>query len=449
MAEGTFIFMVKRTVVSTGPVEPGKFCHLSVLDRLMEQNQVKIVYYYPSRADVEPGEWIEKLGDSFASAITNFPIITGRLQKNTEGHWIVKCNDGGVRMMEAKVKGSVEDWLKNVDREKELKLVYWEDMSPKPYYWSTFYLQVTEFENGGLAIGLSCTHLLADPICATMFFKAWADTTLSGIMSTPPFFYSLPLSKADNKNPNQGSYTDLIDYYKSSIERPTPLITNQKYATITLSFTDPMVRDCIAMAQATGASDKSRSLAFEALAALFWVCLSKIKGTNGRLLKMSLCSDMRNVLGLDQRFFGNCMVYNKVHLESAGENMLPEASKAIGEVMKKMNAEGIKDLIYWLQCNDNQTVPLMNGYDFMCANLEGVNPYLATFKDRIEPLRVSYYVEPVTGPGQVLIFRSAPGEGPLSRVAMATLPEDEAAKLCEDDLIQRFSPTVLMGTNKN
>ncbi|XVE98552.1 hypothetical protein REPUB_Repub03eG0115700 [Reevesia pubescens] len=451
MAEGTFTFMGKRSVVSTRSLtETGKFCHLSVLDRLMEQNQVKIVYYYRSQEDVEPGEWIKKLRESLASAITNFPIVTGRLQKNQEGHWMVKCNEGGVRMVEAKVKGSVEDWLKSVDREKELKLVYWEDMFPKPYFWSTFYFQVTEFEKGGVAIGLSCTHLLADPICATIFFKAWADTTLSGIMLTPPFFHSLPIPKSNHSmNPSQESYTDLINYYKSSIERPKPSITNQKHATITLSFTDPMVRDCINMAQAIGAAGKSCSPAFEALSSLFWVCISKVKGMKGRLLNMSLCLDMRNVLGLDQGFFGNCMVYNKVHLESVGENMLPEASKAIGEVLKKMNAEGIKDLINWLQCNDNQNFPLMNGDDLICANLEGMNPYLATFKDRIEPVRVSYYVEPVIGPGQALIFRSPPGEGPLSRVVMATLPDDEAAKLCEDDLIRRFCPTVLMGTNKN
>ncbi|KAK6273148.1 hypothetical protein POUND7_010231 [Theobroma cacao] len=452
MAEGTVTHIGKRSVVSSRwHAEPGKFCHVSVLDRLMEQNQVKIVYYYPSRGDhAEPGEWIKKLRDSLSCVLTNFPILTGRLHKNQEGHWMVKCNDGGVRMVEAKVKGSVEDWLKSVDREKELKLLYWEEMFPKPHHWPTVYVQVTEFEKGGLAIGLSCCHLLADPICATMFSKAWADTTLSGIMSTPPLFHSLPLTKADySKNPNHESCTDLINYYKYSIERLTPLTTNQKYATVTLSFTDSMVRDCIAMAQATGASGKSCSPAFEALAALFWVCLSKVKATKGRLFNMSLCLDMRNCLGLDPGFFGNCMVCNKVHLESAGETMLPEATKAISEVVKKMNAEGIKDLIQWLKCNDNQTVPLMNGYDLICVNLEGVNPYLATFKDQLEPLQVSYYVEPMVGPGQVLISRSAPGEGSLSRVVMATLPEDEVAKLCEDDLIQRFSPAVLMGTNKN
>lgn len=144
MAEGTVTHIGKRSVVSSRwHAEPGKFCHVSVLDRLMEQNQVKIVYYYPSRGDhAEPGEWIKKLRDSLSCVLTNFPILTGRLHKNQEGHWMVKCNDGGVRMVEAKVKGSVEDWLKSVDREKELKLLYWEEMFHKPYHWPTVYVQV-------------------------------------------------------------------------------------------------------------------------------------------------------------------------------------------------------------------------------------------------------------------------------------------------------------------
>lgn len=150
MADGTFTFMGKRSVVSrrSSTTDRGKICHLSVLDRLMEQKQVKIIYYYgSSRGDhVEPaGDWIKKLGDTLGKAISNFPIINGRLQKDTEGHWMVRCNDGGVRMIEAKVKGSVEDWLKSVDRDKELHLVYWEDMFPNPYFWATFYIQVLDW----------------------------------------------------------------------------------------------------------------------------------------------------------------------------------------------------------------------------------------------------------------------------------------------------------------
>ncbi|KAK9273294.1 hypothetical protein L1049_018101 [Liquidambar formosana] len=143
------------------------------------------------------------------------------------------------------------------------------------------------------------------------------------------------------------------------------------------------------------------------------------------------------------------MVYNKVHEEGFKENGLSDAARAIGEVVAKMDTEGIVDLIEWLECNDNQSCSPMNDCDLICASLEGVDPYLALFEDGFEPIRVSYYIEPVFRGGQVFILRSPPCEGPLSRVVMVTLPEEEAVKLWEDGLIMRFSPTILMGVNKH
>lgn len=135
-------YICKRTVVSTKPVQPGKHCSLSVLDRLMEQNHLRIVFYFRTAGERQPGERTKKLRDSMAEMLTCFPIATGRLLKDQAGNWTIKCNDAGVRMVEARAKGNVQDWLKRVDREKELMLVHWEEMFNKPYFWSTFYVQV-------------------------------------------------------------------------------------------------------------------------------------------------------------------------------------------------------------------------------------------------------------------------------------------------------------------
>ncbi|XP_073050952.1 uncharacterized protein [Primulina eburnea] len=108
------------------------------------------------------------LRELISEMLTSFPVVVGRLLKSPEGLWMVKCNDAGLRMLEARARMTLNEWLRNVDREKELKLVHWEEMFHKPYFWSTFYVQITEFGTGGLAIDLSCTHLLSDPKCATM-----------------------------------------------------------------------------------------------------------------------------------------------------------------------------------------------------------------------------------------------------------------------------------------
>lgn len=302
-------------------------------------------------------------------------------------------------------------------------------------------MQLTEFEEGGLAIGFSCSHLLADPTSATMFVKAWADTTLAGTMLAPPFFHPLPPPRLGNKNPNHNPYTDLINHYKSTIDDRSPAFTNNitNYVTATLAFSGPMVQACML--------DTSSPSPFEAMAGLLWVCVSKVKGMKQGLLSMSICLDMRKQLGLDKGFFGNCMVYNKVHHAESllDKRKLSEAARAVGESVTKMNNEGIMDLIEWLEHHDYEFPPLMNCHDLICANLEDLDPYATLFEEGFVPIRVSYYVEPVFGIGQILVLQSPPSEGPLSRMVTVTLPADELSKLCDDDLILRFNPTILMG----
>jgi hypothetical protein len=304
--------------------------------------------------------------------------------------------------------------------------------------------QITEFEGGGLAIGLSCTHLLADPTCATMFFKAWADTTLAHKMRAPPHFHPLPPRRPGNKIPNHKPYTALIDHYKFLIQNSTAFM-HAKHTTVALAFSHHMV---MGLAQTTSAPNKPGPSPFEALAGLFWVCISKVKGLRNGLLSMSICMDTRKALGLDRGFFGNCMVYNKVNSEDLKEHELSQAANAVGEVVAKMDSEGVMDLIEWLDHDDSQSPPLMNN-DLICASLEAVDPYSIKFVEEFEPIRVSYYVEPVFGIGQVFIFPAPAGEGPFGRVVMVTLLEEEAVKLCEDELILQFSPTILMGVKKN
>lgn len=139
---GEVTFICKRTVISTKAVEPGKFSPLSVLDRVMEGNHIRIVLYYNLPTRRRPGELTKRLRETISEALSAYPPVIGRLVRTPEGHWTVKCNDAGVRMVEAKVNGTVQEWLQNVDREKELMLVHWEEIYHKPYFWSTFYVQV-------------------------------------------------------------------------------------------------------------------------------------------------------------------------------------------------------------------------------------------------------------------------------------------------------------------
>ncbi|XP_031373805.1 protein ECERIFERUM 26-like [Punica granatum] len=451
MAEVNYI--CKRTVVSTKPVQPGKSHPLSVLDRLVEPSRhVMVVYYYRTdRSRERLGEVTQKLREGLAEVLTYFPPVTGRLVRTEsrgsgEGGWSVKCNDAGVRMVEARAKGSVEDWLRNVDWEKEKRLIHWEEMYHKPYFWSTFYVQLTEFEGGGYAIGLSCSHLLSDPICATVLIKAWADVTLRGKMTSPPLFHQLPAHRPGSRTPNKDPFINLCS------QRPTS--TNQsatssasvhgKHKTISLSFSDQMVRSCVASAQAHAGGPSPSP--FEALAGLIWAVVSKIKGRRDGLVGLTMGLDIRKLLGLDDGFFGNCMVYSQIQPNSE-ENCLLAAAMAIREEKAKFEKEKVMDLIEWLEDNDGSkpTQQTLACSDLLCLNLESIDPRWAIFEDGSSPIQTSLYIEPTCDRGQFLVLPSPSEDGPLSRTVMIKLPRDEADKLLEDDLILQFAPTVLMG----
>lgn len=187
----------------------------------------------------------------------------------------------------------------------------------------------------------------------------------------------------------------------------------------------------------------ARLAPFEALAALFWTCIRKIKGRECGLVDMCVCFDARKVLGLDKGFFGSCMVYRKVQgLDGA---QVGEAAALIRETVSR---DEVMEMIAWLEREECESPPLITGGDddLVCVDLEDVGAYSVVFEEDAMPLRASYYIEPAGGAGQVLVLPSPGGDG--GRVVAVTLPEDEARKLLEDALIQQIAPTVIMGLTK-
>ncbi|KAL1210329.1 Rosmarinate synthase [Cardamine amara subsp. amara] len=443
-------FICKRTVVSTRPIEPGQLYRFSVLDHVMEPNHIRLVYYYRFSKTREPGEITKQLRESLAYTLNCYPIVTGRLVKEIDGteykedvnrRWKVKSNDAGVRMVEARATGSVEEWLRSVNREDELKLAHWEDMDHLPYYWSTFYVQVTEFENGGLAVGLSCSHLLADSVCAMMFIRAWADLTLSRSMMAPPLFHPLPPRRFDNLRLISNNQL-LSQYIKSCSLTASPSnVTEDHMVTVTLLFPDPLVR--------AGENELGVST-FEILAGLFWVCVSRAKGKRNELMDMSLCLDVRKLLRLDQGYFGNCMVYHKVHYSNpvkTKDKLLSHAVEEIQNITKRLDYDTVMDLIEWLSSNNG---PISNGSDLVCTNLENMSHWRPMmFEEDLILSRVSCYVEgPVAGGGQVIVLPSPSGEEPMNRVVMVSLPLREMVEVVDDELLLSFSPVLLMGDKR-
>lgn len=441
----------KLTVVPSKAVAPGKFYPLSVLDHMMQLHNVGLVYYYREALTTATStDVVMDLKVSLSRVLSSYPAVCGRLQRPNDGNWEIRCSDAGVRVLEAKVDMTLEKWFEVADRDSELKLCYWESLGQDPYISSLFCVQFTEFEGGGLAIGLSCGHMLADPSCATLIMKAWGETHRRAQVLHPPFFHP-PGLKA---RPNKCEVTTATKYYESTFKRELATSCDQGdagYKTTIFKFSDEMVQQCVSEVQ--GGDHKYEPVTpFQALSALFWIACTKAKGITGaEESKLSVCSEFRKIIiaPLPHGFFGNALHFSEVS-SSAGDlvgNDLSYPAKLIHDDIFRLDKDELRSVVEWLDNQKNSDGQLPPPFYLYGPNLTAVNgeeffTYDAVFEKELKPLHVSYYVEPVHGEGLIMVLPSA--EGGSSRTVMVTLPATQASQLSMDPALLRFSPTIWM-----
>ena len=129
------------TVVSSTPVNPpDQVCPLTPLDRAMGQHSVHVIFYFRSGSIDFDG-----IRPALNEVLTLYPNVIGRLAKDEDGNWVIRCTDAGVRVHRAKVGTSVDEWLRSASANDEKFLTLRQDMPDDPKYWAPYRMQVYFF----------------------------------------------------------------------------------------------------------------------------------------------------------------------------------------------------------------------------------------------------------------------------------------------------------------
>ncbi|KAI3847018.1 hypothetical protein MKW92_029433 [Papaver armeniacum] len=401
----------KLTVVSDTPVQPGKTYPLSVLDHAMGKHTLHIIFYYRyDRVDKAGSSDLGRLRASLSDVLSYYPPVTGRLMIDEQnGNWVVKCNDAGVRVLKAKVNCTLDEWLMKSGGD-ERDLTAWEDMpNQNPHIWSPFRIQLNDFEGGGLAIGLSCPHMYADPHCATILMKSWTDIYRRQAISYSPFFHPPGLrGRTTNSNTN----TKSAAFYAAKSKK-FPTETSTKMSSATFRFSDSMVKK--------------------------------------HLLDITIGVDFRKLLEapLPNGFFGNALHFSSV--ECNEEEIKKSGSEYLTKIVHEHcssshTEEEFWSAIEWFESQKDDAgkfgAPFsMYGPELTSLNLEHMFAYGAALDDK-KPLHVSYHVGNLESEGLILVLPSQ--EEGLGRTVMVTLPEDEIANVCQNEDILRLEPVMLV-----
>ncbi|KAL2661466.1 hypothetical protein GLYMA_03G246600v4 [Glycine max] len=424
----------KLTVVSSRPVSAsgkGKAHALSALDSAMGSHTVHVIYYYKNEEKwFESFDLLDPLRESLSEVLTLYPTVTGRLGKRgVDGGWEVKCNDAGVRVIKASVDATLDQWLKSASGSEENLLVAWDHMPDDPTTWSPFRIQVNRFEGGGVAIGISCSHMVADLTFLASFFKSWTEVHRHLAITHPPFVAPLPNHADDDAE---------------SLPRHAKTHSPRNMATATFKFSSSIINRCLSKVHGTCPN----ATPFDFLAALFWNRIARVKPPKNHHQThcLCICTDFRNLIkaSLPIGYFGNALHFSMLS-QKVEDMQLGGIVSAVHSHLKGLSEEEI-----W-STNNEGNYYCMYGTELTCVCMEHLvfeeeNEsllYAAMFGNNEKPIQVSCRVGNVDyGEGLITVMPSE--EGGLSRTVMVMLPEEELAELSKDEAILELEPAMLL-----
>lgn len=162
----------KEIVVSAHPAQEQRL-PLSDLDLLIPPVSVSLFLCYMKPRASSESSFAEKtthdLKCSLSEALVYYYVLAGKMVSKSSGEPELLCNDRGVEFIEATANiGIAELDFYNAEKTVEGKLV------PKLSNSSVFTTQVTKFNCGGIIIGCTFDHRIADAFSAHMFLLSWA-----------------------------------------------------------------------------------------------------------------------------------------------------------------------------------------------------------------------------------------------------------------------------------
>ena len=114
---------------------------LTGLDLALKLHYLRVVYYFrPSEAIESLTAW--KLKEPMFLMLDVFPKAAGRIRRHGSGRPHVKCNDSGVRTVEARCEKTMEEWLETEEIDRGKHLVYDKVLGPDIFFSPLVYVQV-------------------------------------------------------------------------------------------------------------------------------------------------------------------------------------------------------------------------------------------------------------------------------------------------------------------
>ncbi|XP_042508598.1 protein ECERIFERUM 2 [Macadamia integrifolia] len=395
---------------------------LSSMDLFMKLHYLRGLYFFSK--DAVEGLMISDFKEPMFKWLNLWTAASGRIRKSELGRPFIKCNDGGVRIIEAQTNFTLDQWLRNNDWSLHCLLVSNQVLGPDLAFSPLVVLQFTWFKCGGMSLGLSWAHVLGHAFSASRFINMWGH-----ILSGHPPPKSLNMLEEPEPEPEPGApptSEKSITSQLLSAKRIEPVgdhwlsVKNCKMEAYTFQIT---------ASQLTQLQSKISSEPFEALSVVIWQCLARIR-ENNEPRTVTICRkdshyrETSNLISLSN----NQMLLSVVKADiSVGEANPSDLAALIvkgsveEESLIEETVEGDRGLSDYIVYGTNLTF----------VDLEEVEIYGLEIRGH-KPVFANYAIDGIGEEGVVLVLPGPENDGERGRggrTVTISLPEDQLLKL--------------------
>lgn len=408
---------VRLSTVVPSRMTPENAVHeLTSMDLAMKLHYLKGVYFFTS--DAVRGISVSDLKEPMFLLLDTYCCVAGRIRRPEDGcrRPVIKCNDSGVRIVEARANKTVDEWLDLNDcGALDDYLIYSHVLGPDLGFSPLVFIQFTWFKCGGLSVGLSWAHILGDAFSASHFISLWAQIIAGHMPTQPP---NIPTKVA-----KEFHFPSLIPDKPFSLKRVDPvgdywLSTNTcKMETHSFHVTAKQLDHLLSNTSSSNINVQP----FQALSAIIWKSLAKIRGESSEPKIVTICS--RDAKEMKNRTLDNGQLISTVQADfSVAKADTMKLLKLIAE--KSLDERGMIEE-YLLEGDNENSDLLMYGANLTLVNLEDADIYNVELKGS-KPIFVNYSMMGVGDEGVILIL---PGPENGGQVITMVLPDGEGVEL--------------------
>ncbi|KAK9068715.1 hypothetical protein SSX86_012830 [Deinandra increscens subsp. villosa] len=416
--EQNSIYDIKISTVSAGFISgQDAVQELTAMDLAMKLHYLRFVYYFkPPTFD---GFNILKIKETMFYWLNHAFIPCGRLRRAESGRPFIKCNDSGVRIIEAKCHFSLDEWLESKNDSRHKFLVSNQVLGPDLAFSPFVLIQLTDFKCGGKSVGVSWSHVLGDIFSAVGFINLWAQV-IAG------HYPAQPLSMAQKQNHTFDFQSPNPSPDPLSVKRVDPVgdlwSTSNHSKMEPFSFYISPSELTRLQAKICGEKVYEKVPVFECICVVIWQCLGKVQGGLGPKVVNICRNDLRK---RDKRIMTN----ESQTIDLVKANMSVENLKPMDLVSLLMNKADDERLKIKETMGKDEALPdfLIYGANLTFVDLSDASFYEMEVRGQ-KPVYVNCFIDNIGDEGVVLVLPTPKGCSD-ERIVSVTLPENQVSEL--------------------